>query len=194
MVAAASRRLLKELPTQEEMWRIIADLRLQSAYALAVLGVAHLEHGLERVLKARLIQLSKEDERRMFDGAGNGILGTFSAKIRIAYALSLLGPIAYHDLLLINDIRNVFAHSLHTIDFTHSLISQDCRKLQSYHELIRIVGGAPPDHREPIFMFSETVFAIHLGFLNQIILLAAQKPSDDYTIDGVLKRAAAIAR
>jgi hypothetical protein len=100
MARAASRRLLKDLPTQDEMGRIMSELRTQNPYELAVLSVAYLEYALEKALKVRLAPLTKDDERRIFDGAANGILGTFSAKVRIAYAFNYLGPIAYGDLLL----------------------------------------------------------------------------------------------
>ena len=64
----------------------------------------------------------------MFDGASNGILGLFSSKIRVAYAMRMIDAKMYNDLLLINDIRNVFAHSLHNVTFEHKLVSEDCRK------------------------------------------------------------------
>jgi hypothetical protein len=194
MAAAASRRLLKELPTEDEMGAIITDLRAQSPHALAVMSVAYLEHALERVLKARITSLTKTDERRLFDGASNGIIGTFSAKVRIGYAFGFLGPISYSDLLLINDIRNVFAHSLHTVDFSNKLISDDCIKLRSYDNLIRIMGGSPPSANEPSFMFSESVFMLYIGMLNQLIIILGLTNDEDYTLDGVLRRISSIVR
>ena len=61
---------------------------------------------LELLLKSKFCYLTPAEDRRLFDGAQNGILGTFSAKIRVAYAMGILiGPV-YDDLLIINDIRN----------------------------------------------------------------------------------------
>jgi hypothetical protein len=50
------------------------------------MGAAYLEHVLEVYLRTVFKPLSKNDDTRMFDGAAGGILGTFSNKIRIAYA------------------------------------------------------------------------------------------------------------
>jgi len=62
----------------------------------------------------------------MFDGSSNGILGTFSNKIRLAHAIEVINQVTYKDLLLINDIRNVFAHTLHSVSFKNDLVKKDC--------------------------------------------------------------------
>jgi len=41
-----------------------------------------------------------------------------------------MGPIAYSDLLLMNDIRNAFAHSLFDLSFANEHIRVDCRSLR----------------------------------------------------------------
>ena len=69
-------------------------------------------------------------EKRMFSGAQNGVLATVSAKVRIAFALGLLSDETYADLLLINDIRNTFAHSLHKgVNFDNEYVVADCGQL-----------------------------------------------------------------
>lgn len=45
--------------------------------------------------------------------------------------MEMIEPNAYHDLLLINDIRNVFAHTLHPCDFKNALVVDDCSKLKT---------------------------------------------------------------
>ncbi len=92
MPSAASKRLLRDLPTDDEMIEIMANLRQTVDVATAVLGAAYLENTLERILKTKFVDLTKEDERRMFDGAANGILGNFSNKIRLAYAINEAYP------------------------------------------------------------------------------------------------------
>ncbi len=105
----------------------------------------------------------------MFDGAGNGVLGSFSSKIRLAYAISLLGPLSYSDLLLINDIRNVFAHSLHRVSFSHPLIIKDCDRLQYFKMTMERVMGSYTPHRKSLDLFSDTILAIHIGFLRLLM-------------------------
>lgn len=129
MASTASKKLLKQLPTDDEMKDTLFGLLNNTDQAAAITGAAYLEHALQTLLEAHFRDLNSEDRSRMFDGSANGILGTASAKIRIAYAIRLLDAETYHDLLLINDIRNVFGHTLHEIDFTNQLVIEDCSKL-----------------------------------------------------------------
>jgi DNA-binding MltR family transcriptional regulator len=131
-MAPASKKLLKELPSDVEMKATILGLLYANDQAAAVAGAAHLEYALELMLKSFFRPLGTEDERRMFDGAANGILGTMSNKIRLAFAVYLINEEQYGDFKLINDIRNAFAHTLHNIDFNNHLIKEDCQKLKTY--------------------------------------------------------------
>jgi DNA-binding MltR family transcriptional regulator len=133
--SAASKKLLKELPSPDEMSELIGNLKQAGHRATAILGAAYLEHALESLLRAYMTEeLSKEEVVRLFDGAQGGILGSFSAKIRVAYAIRLLHRNPYRALLLMNDIRNVFAHSLYSVDFCTDLIVQDCKQLTTISE------------------------------------------------------------
>lgn len=183
MPSAASRRLLKDLPTEDEMTEIVLDLKRHGEVATAILGAAYLENALEKILKAKFVPLNKEDERRMFDGASRGILGGFAAKIRLAYAINILGPVSYHDLMLINDIRNVFVHSLHKVSFSNALVSEDCRKLKFHDHFYEIAYPtvAPTLAQlltpvDPLEKFAETVFALYVSMLN--LLLQSYSPEN----------------
>lgn len=106
MPRSASRKLLDQMPSSDEMLEILSSLKLMDDAAAILMGAAYLDHGLELLLKSKFCYLTPAEDRRLFDGAQNGILGTFSAKIRVAYAMGILiGPV-YDDLLIINDIRN----------------------------------------------------------------------------------------
>ncbi len=128
---ASSKVLLKELPSEEKMAQTVDALQKYGHQTTALMGAAYLEHALEFVLASKFRPLDKEEYARMFDGAQGGILGGFAAKIRISYAANLLAPKPYHALLLINDIRNVFAHSLHRVSFNNKHVKRDCEKLAS---------------------------------------------------------------
>ena len=110
----------------------------------------------------------------MFDGAGGGILCTFSAKIRIAYAMKLIHKKVYEALILINEIRNVFAHSLHKIDFNHELITKDCRKLGMISPAISSATGMfQPAYIEPTKIYTKIV-----GLLYRSIRYKAENPNE----------------
>jgi DNA-binding MltR family transcriptional regulator len=127
---AETRKLLKTLPSEDEMLDSLNALRSAPDHALAITAAAHLDYVLELLIRNHIpVELTKEEDRRIFDGASDGILGTASAKIRVAYAFNILPGRAYEDMLLVNAIRNAFAHSLHNITFDNELVVSDCRKL-----------------------------------------------------------------
>jgi hypothetical protein len=160
MAFAASKKLLKELPSEREMYSIIAQLKTYGDASTAVLGAAYIEHALESLLKAHFRPLRPEDERRMFDGASQGILGTFTAKIRLAYALQIIPQEMHDDLMLISTIRNAFAHSLHNVTFKDPFIAVDCRQLSVAR------AANPPSTTRPVDMFSTTVL-VHYLYLRE---------------------------
>lgn len=129
-VRTASRGLLREPPSERDMARNIIGLKRLGHHAAALMGASYLEHALELALKARFRTLNSDDDTRMWNGAAGGILGGFASKIRMSYALGIVHENPYMALLLINDIRNVFAHSLHKLNFRHKLLMDDCNRLR----------------------------------------------------------------
>jgi len=136
--SVSSRRLLKDIPSEAEIANTLRNLKNVSDFTLAITGTAYLQHMTERILKSRFVRLSKEDERRMFDGAQNGFLSSFSSQIRLCFALGLVDHASYEDLLMLNDIRNIFAHSMHEVDFNNTEVENDLKLLHFQ------VSGAPP--------------------------------------------------
>jgi DNA-binding MltR family transcriptional regulator len=153
VASAASKKLLKELPPDDEMQLTLIGLLHANDQAAALTGASHLEYALEIILKAFFRPLNSTDTKRMFDGSANAVLGTASSKIRLVFAVNLISEEQYHDMMLINDIRNVFAHTLHNIDFTNHLIVKDCNKLLSYKSSI---GGVlpPPNNSKEQYLYT----------------------------------------
>jgi DNA-binding MltR family transcriptional regulator len=88
-------------------------LQKESDRGDVLVSAAFFDTTLERLLRARF---SSSDAKRakliepLFDAFGP--LSTFSAKIRISYAIDLLNESMANDLDLVRRIRNAFAHSL----------------------------------------------------------------------------------
>ena len=81
---------------------------------VAVITLAALiDVGLERAIKSRMRRLKTDDYNAIFSGTGP--LSGLSAKIRVAYALGIIGPLVRNDLSIINEIRNVFAHAAQSL-------------------------------------------------------------------------------
>jgi len=162
-MASASRKLLKELPSEGKMSELMFNLKEQGDQTTAIMGAAYLEHALELLLKTFFRPMpKKEDQDRLYSGASGGALGTFSAKIRIAYAAGIIHEKVHDALLLINDVRNVFAHSLHKVDFKNELVARDCQTLRNISprlsEAARFKESTPA---EPIDIYSGIVAVLY---------------------------------
>lgn len=157
-MAASKKLLLKGLPPDEKMKDTFDRLSRATDQAAALTGAAYLELLLEKLLTASFRPLSEGDTRRMFDGSGNGILCTLSSKIRMAYAIGVIDDEMYGDLKLINDIRNVFAHTLHDVDFNHELIKADCSKLS--YEPTGLTNEQPSAKEQYLHGITKAIFHI----------------------------------
>lgn len=81
--------------------------------ALAV--VAGLDAELQMLLKSVMVD---EEAIRSQMFSEQGTLGQFGAKVRIGYLFNLLSKTAYQELIVINRIRNAFAHEAEANDFS----------------------------------------------------------------------------
>jgi hypothetical protein len=78
--------------------------------------------------------LSNDLRDRIFDG--NGSLSSFSDKILVGFALEMYGPTFRHDLDIIRELRNGFAHVRLPLTLTAPEVAGMCAHLQL------------PDHKE----------------------------------------------
>jgi hypothetical protein len=97
--------------------------------SMAILMGASLESTLGDFLKLHLRNgLTARDRERLF--GSNGPLGTFSSKIIMAYCFEYIGPDTRHDLELIRNIRNQFAHSRRPLRFAIKEVANVCAHLK----------------------------------------------------------------
>jgi hypothetical protein len=105
--------------------------RAESDRACAVLGAALLDVRLESLYNRRLRNSANELL------SGNGLLGAFSARIRVARALAWISEDVRFDLDQIRSIRNEFAHNVdHELSFSNPSIADKCRTLRVAQVLI----------------------------------------------------------
>jgi DNA-binding MltR family transcriptional regulator len=71
-----------------------------------------------------MVKLTPEEHDQLF--IGTGPLATFSAKIRLGYALGIYGRKTRHDLDVVREIRNAFAHAQKVITFENQEIANLC--------------------------------------------------------------------
>lgn len=97
------------------------SLEKESDRAIAVIVGCLIDNLLEKLL--RTFYIKDQQVKRLF--TNDHILQTFFAKINIAYFSGLIPQIIYHDLKLIGEIRNRFAHEVTSgLSFSNEIIEQ----------------------------------------------------------------------
>ena len=118
----------------------------------AITSVCYLDNALEKLIRAAYIEDPKVNS--LFKN--NQILQTFYNKISIAYFSGLIPEAVYHDLMLVGEIRNRFAHGITAnLRFSDESIS---RKIDKFQEL-------PDTHRHYPQRLKYTLIVCHLGAL-----------------------------
>jgi hypothetical protein len=132
--------------------RTSMEILLQSDRGAAMIGGAYLEANLEAALKSALSDKGIKNKKGeiatqlfslLFDDYSHGPLGTFSRKIRMAYALDLIGEHTYEDLVIIKDIRNEFAHNFEVKNRPSEGISFETQSIKDRCNQLRIAKDDP---------------------------------------------------
>jgi DNA-binding MltR family transcriptional regulator len=97
-----------------------SQLENDSDRAVGIVAGAIVEQRLTEAIKARFVQ-NDTIIKRMFD-ISNGPIGTFGAKIDLAFLMGIISTEARTDLRAMKDIRNSFAHKLEIDSFEHQEI------------------------------------------------------------------------
>src|SRR5437868_2978240 len=125
----------KAPPTSEEELelrgvQIVDQLFKESDRGKALLAGVLLDENLEILLRAKM-RSEKELLNGLFEGFGP--LATFSAKIKISYALFLIEKETYCDLEIIREIRNHFAHHYRQATFYDDWVGARVKTLKLRH-------------------------------------------------------------
>ena len=95
--------------------------------AAAIIEATKLETELEDAIKSKMVFLNHTEHGDIF--TGDGALATFGAKIKIAYALGILGKQTRKDLDTIRAVRNAFAHCRKPLFFDTEEVAGACALL-----------------------------------------------------------------
>jgi DNA-binding MltR family transcriptional regulator len=106
---------------------LYAELRGESERAAAIFGAAVLDELLRQVLVAFMVADQREVTELTREA---GALGPFAARIRVAYALGLIGREERYDLDTIRRIRNRFAHRIRAPSFADDEMKGLCLSLE----------------------------------------------------------------
>ena len=124
----------RKTPTQEDIDKIFDQLEGENDRAAIIVAGALLETCLEMMISSHIPRpIAKAERLSLF--SENGIAGTFSAKIWLAYCMKLIGTSTKRDLDLIRKIRNDAAHGLLPVSFSLSTIADRCRAINFFTTL-----------------------------------------------------------
>jgi hypothetical protein len=114
----ALRRLIKSNRTGGDALSILERLRATEnpdAYAdrsAALIAGVILDQALQEAISTHFVTLTATERTKLFEGdhEREAILGSYYARIYLAYALRIVGPDTLEDMNTIRSIRNAFAH------------------------------------------------------------------------------------
>lgn len=153
--------------TNKAHWeKLLKEFRPKSDRIVAILGATYLKSHLGQLLENFFI-----DEKEVFDSLLNdeGPLGGFGARIKTAYALGLISPYEYHDLLIIHAIEKEFLKEMTGIKFTSNSIRAQCFRLKLPREVL-----LPGETQTP-----RRLFVFVNAFLTQQLMLRAAQAREE---------------
>ena len=109
-----------------ELMSLVSGLLAEGQRALVVVGAARLDLSLEHLLKSVMLHHPGGSDDLFHSDRP---LGTFSAKIALAYRLGLISGEIESSLQLVRKIRNDFAHSIGNASLSESAHSNRLREL-----------------------------------------------------------------
>lgn len=172
------RKSFQSLPNlTEDAVRLVSDLQRETDRGAALLAAAFLDDVLEVFLRAAFVDDPEAVNKLMSPGRP---LESFGVRAHLAYCIGLLGPDIYHDINLLREIRNDFAHRQPS-QFGHDEIHTKCHNLQC-------INVIDPDHNceaRERFIVSVVLIANHL-----MVAAGAQshaKAGPSYAANGVLR-------
>lgn len=112
----------------KEIIELRSALSEETDRGVALMAGSYLDETLARLFKSRFLE-EKKLVKEVFSPTGS--LGTFSARIDLAYLIGFIGKNTYRDLHLIRKIRNEFGHTSQRINFESQSIKDKCKELRS---------------------------------------------------------------
>jgi hypothetical protein len=169
-MSEALKKLLKGRPTDEEVGSIFFEMGEDGARGSILAGTSFLEDVLKGAIMHRFGHLNAKELKDLFDGTAP--LSTFSAKIKIAYAMGVIGKLTRHDLEKMRELRNAAAHSARHITFK---IPEIANMVLGLHSLKDVVGG------EKFIVQHKFVSCVNLIML----ALVAKMNTPPFTVQGI---------
>jgi mannitol operon repressor len=130
----------------------LREFQSETDRGAALVGAAMIDQKLADTLRSFFVVGKTVKTVTELLDSGTAPLGTFSARIKAAYALGLIDDVELTECDLIRKIRNEFAHTIHGTTFAEPKIMTLCDRLQS-----DVPGGRETFKDNPRGMFINAV-------------------------------------
>jgi DNA-binding MltR family transcriptional regulator len=139
------KELSQNLEAWQDAWLKITEEFTPNASdrTIVIVSAASLDTHLRQLISSFLIN-DKKQVKRLLDPERP--LGSFGARIGAAYCLGLISEDEYHDLRIIQQVRNNFAHEL-SISFADNEIRNLCNTLELAKVSPSLPSVRPPGPR-----------------------------------------------
>ncbi|MCY2952357.1 MAG: MltR family transcriptional regulator [Planctomycetota bacterium] len=172
------KRNVTTLPNlRADVARLVEDFEKETDRGVALLGAAFLDDVLDVMLRAHFIEDGDVVNKLISPGRP---LESFGARTHLAYCLGLLGKDIYHDMNMIREIRNDFAHRQPTT-FEQAEIGGKCQGLQAIKVMMPDDGCSCRER----FIVSVVLIANHLVIMIESMRHAV--PAKSFWENGVLR-------
>ncbi len=158
---------------QMTVWRELVE---ESDRSVAIIGAAIVDEELTEFLKKKM----RDDDitQALFDPRKGGALSSFSARIKLAYSIGLIGPKCFAEMNTIREIRNDFAHDTVVHDNHHkvSRLSFKSPAIISYCDNLWLPKNFI-DERNPVSKDRRSLYLFSVVLLDTILKLVAIHPN-----------------
>jgi hypothetical protein len=142
-VTKTLKKLLKENPSADEVKTMMSEIETDGPRGATLLAASIIDDILRGALRYRFIPLSNDEQEELFEGTSP--LATFSARIRVLYALGVIGKQTRHDLNKLRELRNAMAHAKRSINFDTPEIATI---IKSFHSAKDVPGYKTKSNRD----------------------------------------------
>lgn len=145
--------------TDEEI-EATSEMEDASDRAAAIVIASLVETRLTNALQACMA-----DEKRIVDGLfrPSGPLGSFSSKIDLSFLIGIISPDAYNDLVIMKNVRNIFAHQIKAVTFDSDRLKALCGNFRLIETMICDMEDEAPSMKFPRFTLKITDYRQRLA-------------------------------
>jgi len=115
---------LESLPLDVQQALVFSDDR-----SAALVGATLVDKCLEDYFRSLMVDRSKEVSALLDVRNASAVLGSFHAKIEVAFCIGAISQSERADLHVVRDVRNDFAHNVIGCTFDDPIVQAHCKKL-----------------------------------------------------------------